>query len=38
MSLQGDDVSWYGSNNVSSGWIYGKLSVSTLASQIGLSD
>ncbi|KAH8080064.1 pectin lyase fold/virulence factor [Filobasidium floriforme] len=22
MSLQGDDVSWYGSKNVSSGWIY----------------
>jgi uncharacterized protein involved in high-affinity Fe2+ transport len=27
MSLQGDDVSWYGSKNVSSGWIYGKFSV-----------
>jgi hypothetical protein len=27
MSLQGDDVSWYGSKNVSSGWIYGKFSI-----------
>jgi len=23
MSLQGDDVAWYGSKNVSAGWIYG---------------
>jgi hypothetical protein len=30
MSLQGDDVSWYGSKNVSSGWIYGKFSVSVI--------
>jgi len=30
MSLQGDNASWYGSKNVSSGWIYGKFSVSVI--------
>jgi hypothetical protein len=38
MSLQGDDVSWYGSKNVSSGWIYGKLSTLILSFRRGESN
>jgi len=32
MSLTGENVGWYGSKNISSGWIYGeRLSTSTYA-------